>query len=95
MNEFVYNMNNQEETLIAEIRTLFCELIEEEKERFEMSPKAPSSPLSHQGEVTHFHFCIADHKRNTHKLYILPQEVPLCLYRTAFLRPSQLPTHGL
>ena len=47
MNEFVYNMNNQEETLIAEIRTLFCELIEEEKERFDIDVKRTIYPSNH------------------------------------------------
>lgn len=47
MNEFVNNMNNQEEKLKAEIRTLFFELIEEEKERFDIDVKRTIYPSNH------------------------------------------------
>lgn len=47
MNKSVNNTNNQEKTLIAKIRTLFCELIEEEKERFDSSFRRPIYPSNH------------------------------------------------
>lgn len=40
-------MNNQEENLIADIRTLFYELIEEEKERFDINTKRTIYPSNH------------------------------------------------
>ena len=47
MDEFVSETNNQEDTLIGAIRTLFCELMEEEKERFDVSVKRTIYPSNY------------------------------------------------